>query len=71
MSCRMPGKWGLQQTHYPSEQTGQTNPLACLRWTNTFDGMSCREPGKWGLQQTHYPPEQTGQTNALARFNVD
>ncbi len=30
--CRMPGKWGLQQTHYPPEQTGQTNPLARLRW---------------------------------------
>ncbi len=31
--CRMPGKWGLQKTHYSPEQTGQTNPLARLRWT--------------------------------------
>ena len=28
--CRVPGKWGLQQTNYPPEQTGHTNSLACL-----------------------------------------
>ena len=34
----MPGKWGLQQTHYPPEQTRRTNPLARLRWTVPFKG---------------------------------
>ncbi len=28
--CRVPGKWGLQQSHYPPVQTGQINPVARL-----------------------------------------
>ena len=30
---RVPEKWGLQQTHYPLEPTGQTNPLELVGLT--------------------------------------